>query len=117
MYAVKEIRMLTAREFPLDEAGVRAFAGRCASSSKATAKKRLYATSPTACRRRGVEYYLPLFFESLATLFDYLPAAPRSPAPRRERSRSRISGAMRARATRWPAATPTGRCSRRRSFS
>ena len=68
--------MLPAREFPLDDAGPRAgSAAAGASCSRATRPRSAStATCRTACRRPGIEYYLPLFFDRLATLFDYLPA-------------------------------------------
>jgi transcription-repair coupling factor (superfamily II helicase) len=75
VYAVKEIRMLPAREFPLDEAGRARFRSRWRELFEGDpSKKRLYRDVSNGVPAAGVEYYLPLFFESVATLFDYLPA-------------------------------------------
>ncbi|MGQ0543741.1 MAG: transcription-repair coupling factor [Betaproteobacteria bacterium] len=74
LYAVGEIRMLPAREFPLDEAGRVRFRSRWREIFEGDpSKKRLYRDVSNGVPAAGVEYYLPLFFESTATLFDYLP--------------------------------------------
>ena len=74
LYAVSEIRMLPAREFPLDEAGRARFRSRWRELFEGDpSKKRLYRDVSNGVPAAGVEYYLPLFFESTATLFDYLP--------------------------------------------
>ena len=76
VYAVKEIRMLPAREFPLDDAGRGRFRSRWRELFEGDpSKKRLYRDVSNGVPAAGIEYYLPLFFESVATLFDYLPAA------------------------------------------
>ena len=75
LYSVKEIRMLPAREFPLDEAGRGRFRSRWRELFEGDpSKKRLYRDVSNGVPAAGIEYYLPLFFESVATLFDYLPA-------------------------------------------
>src|SRR4051812_645520 len=74
VYAVNEVRMLPAREFPLDEAGRTRFRSRWREIFEGDpSKKRLYRDVSNGIPAAGVEYYLPLFFESVATLFDYLP--------------------------------------------
>ena len=74
LYAVKEIRLLPAREFPLDEAGRTKFRGRWRELFEGDpSKRRLYKDVSNGIPAAGVEYYLPLFFDSLATVFDYLP--------------------------------------------
>ena len=74
LYSVTEIRMLPAREFPLDEAGRARFRSRWRELFEGDpSKKRLYRDVSNGVPAAGVEYYLPLFFESTATLFDYLP--------------------------------------------
>jgi transcription-repair coupling factor (superfamily II helicase) len=74
LYSVKEIRMLPAREFPLDEAGRTRFRSRWREIFEGDpSKKRLYRDVSSGIPAAGVEYYLPLFFESVATIFDYLP--------------------------------------------
>ena len=74
LYTVKEIRLLPAREFPFDEAGRTSFRGRWRELFEGDpSKRRLYKDVSNGIPAAGIEYYLPLFFESLATFFDYLP--------------------------------------------
>jgi transcription-repair coupling factor (superfamily II helicase) len=74
LYSVGEIRLLPAREFPLDEAGRTRFRSRWREIFEGDpSKKRLYRDISSGIPAAGVEYYLPLFFESVATFFDYLP--------------------------------------------
>jgi transcription-repair coupling factor (superfamily II helicase) len=74
LYAVKEIRLLPAREFPLDDAGRAKFRGRWRELFEGDpSKRRLYKDVSSGVPAAGVEYYLPLFFDALSTLFDYLP--------------------------------------------
>src|SRR5882672_5480329 len=74
LYSVNEIRMLPAREFPLDDAGRARFRSRWREIFEGDpSKKRLYRDVSNGVPAAGIEYYLPLFFESTATLFDYLP--------------------------------------------
>jgi len=74
LYPVKEVRLLPGREFPMDEAARSAFRSRWrevfeGDPSRATIYRDIGNGIPAA----GIEYYLPLFFEQTATLFDYLP--------------------------------------------
>jgi len=74
LYAVKDVRLLPAREFPLDEAGRTKFRGRWRELFEGDpSKRRLYKDVSNGVPAAGVEYYLPLFFDRLATVFDYLP--------------------------------------------
>ena len=74
LYAVPEIRMLPAREFPLDDAGRAQFRRRWREVFEGDpSKKRLYKDISAGIPTAGIEYYLPLFFDSVATIFDYLP--------------------------------------------
>ncbi len=76
LYSVKELRMLPAREFPLDDAGRARFRSRWRELFEGDpSKKRLYRDVSNGVPAAGIEYYLPLFFENVATVFDYLPAA------------------------------------------
>jgi transcription-repair coupling factor (superfamily II helicase) len=76
LYSVKEVRLLPAREFPMDEAGRAKFRGRWRELFEGDpSKRRLYKDVSNGIPAAGVEYYLPLFFDSLATIFDYLPEA------------------------------------------
>src|SRR3954463_2855706 len=74
LYSVNEIRMLPAREFPLDEAGRARFRSRWRELFEGDpSKKRLYRDVSNGVPAAGIESFLPLFFETTATLFDYLP--------------------------------------------
>jgi transcription-repair coupling factor (superfamily II helicase) len=74
IYPVKEIRLLPAREFPLDEAGQTTFRRNFREKFEGDPSKcRLYKDVSQGLAPSGVEYYLPLFFDATATLFDYLP--------------------------------------------
>jgi len=74
LYPVKEVRLLPGREFPMDEAARTTFRSRWRETfegdpSRAVMYKDISSGIPSA----GIEYFLPLFFEEPATLFDYLP--------------------------------------------
>ena len=74
LYAVNEIRMLPAREFPLDDEGRGRFRSRWRELFEGDpSKKPLYRDVSNGVPAAGIEYYLPLFFDAAATLFDYLP--------------------------------------------
>ena len=74
IYPVKEIRLLPAREFPLDEAGISRFRENFRDKFEGDpSRSQLYKDVSNGMAPGGVEYYLPLFFETTATLFDYLP--------------------------------------------
>ena len=74
IYPVKEIRLLPAREFPLDEAGRTFFRGKFREQFEGDpSKKQVYKDISKGGTPAGIEYYLPLFFQQTATLFDYLP--------------------------------------------
>jgi transcription-repair coupling factor (superfamily II helicase) len=76
LYAVKSVRLLPAREFPLDDAGRTKFRSRFRELFEGDPSKRsLYRDVSNGIAPAGIEYYLPLFFDGLATLFDFLPAA------------------------------------------
>jgi transcription-repair coupling factor (superfamily II helicase) len=75
LYPVPEIRMLPAREFPLDEAGRTAFRANFRDRFEGDPSRcTLYRDVSNGLAPGGIEYYLPLFFDGTATLFDYLPA-------------------------------------------
>jgi transcription-repair coupling factor (superfamily II helicase) len=72
---VPEVRLLPAREFPMDEAARTRFRQRFrerfeGDPSRSQVYKDVSKGIPTA----GIEYYLPLFFDNTAILADYLPA-------------------------------------------
>ena len=70
-----DISLLPAQEYPLDEAGIKKFRQNF---------REQFDIDPNTCpvysdvsqgrSSPGVEYYLPLFFNGLVSLFDYLPA-------------------------------------------
>ena len=74
LYPVPEIRLLPAREFPLDEAGQARFRQNFRERFEGDpSRSPTYKNVSKGNAPAGVEYYLPLFFERTATLFDYLP--------------------------------------------
>ncbi|QLG87470.1 transcription-repair coupling factor [Chitinibacter bivalviorum] len=74
LYPVPEIRLLPAREFPTDDAGKTKFRQRFREVFEgAPTNARLYKDVSNGIIPAGIEYYLPLFFDATATLFDYLP--------------------------------------------
>ncbi len=73
LYPVPEVRLLPGREFPLDEAARMAFRARWRERIEGDPTRvRLYKDIGAGLAGGGIEYYLPLFFEQTATLFDYL---------------------------------------------
>ncbi len=75
LYPVKTVKLLPGREFPLDEAARTAFRGRWRERFDGDPSKvTLYRDIGNGVAANGIEYYLPLFFDGMATLFDYLPA-------------------------------------------
>lgn len=74
LYPVGEIRLLPAREFPLDDNGITRFRQNFRELFEGDPSKcRLYKDVSSGIASGGIEWYLPLFFESTATIFDYLP--------------------------------------------
>ncbi|MCC7152271.1 MAG: transcription-repair coupling factor [Rubrivivax sp.] len=73
LYPVPEVRLLPGREFPLDEAARTAFRARWRERVEGDpTRSRIYKDIQQGIASGGIEYYLPLFFDSTATLFDYL---------------------------------------------
>ena len=73
LYPVPAVRLLPGREFPLDEAARTAFRARWRERLDGDpTRSRLYKDIAQGLAGGGIEYYLPLFFEQTATLFDYL---------------------------------------------
>jgi len=72
---VESIKLLPAREFPLEKKAVTDFRGRFRERFDVDFRRcPIYQDLSTGITPAGIEYYLPLFFEETATLFDYLPA-------------------------------------------
>jgi transcription-repair coupling factor (superfamily II helicase) len=68
------LRLLPAREFPLTAEGVREFKRRFRNRFAGDlTRMSVYQDIAEGAPPAGAEYYLPLFFDSTATLFDYLP--------------------------------------------
>jgi transcription-repair coupling factor (superfamily II helicase) len=75
LYPVPEVRLLPGREFPLDEAARTAFRARWRERLDGDPTRcRIYKDIAQGIAGGGIEYYLPLFFEQTATVFDYLGA-------------------------------------------
>src|SRR6476469_6793219 len=77
LYSVPEVRLLPGREVPMDDAARAKFRSRWRELLEGDpTKSRIYKDIGNGVATSGIEYYLPLFFEETATVFDYLgPAA------------------------------------------
>ena len=72
---VQALRLLPAREFPLTAEGIQAFKRRFRNRFPGDLTRMpVYRDIAEGAPPAGIEYYLPLFFDATATLFDYLPA-------------------------------------------
>jgi transcription-repair coupling factor (superfamily II helicase) len=68
------VELLPGREIPLGESAVRLFRSNYRKRFEGDPKRsQIYRNVSAGVAPGGIEYYLPLFFESTATLFDYLP--------------------------------------------
>jgi transcription-repair coupling factor (superfamily II helicase) len=112
---VEAVHMLPGREVPMDEASIaRVLATLRERFDVDTRRSSLYQDLKSGLAPAGVEYYLPLFFERTATLFDYLPdgslpvvcAGAAKPPSRSGRRPGALTSSA---ATMW-----NGRCCRRR---
>jgi transcription-repair coupling factor (superfamily II helicase) len=73
LYPVPEVRLLPGREFPMDDDARTRFRNRWrALLDGDPTKSRIYKDIGNGVATAGIEYYLPLFFEETATVFDYL---------------------------------------------
>ncbi len=71
---VPEVRLLPAREFPTDKAGIETFRARYREYfSGDPSRSRIYANVSKGLMPAGIESWLPLFFERASSLADYLP--------------------------------------------
>nr|WP_315258419.1 transcription-repair coupling factor [uncultured Duganella sp.] len=74
LYPVKQVRLLPGREFPMDEASRTAFRSRWREHFEGDPSRAvIYKDMSSGIASAGIEYYLPLFFDETATLFNYLP--------------------------------------------
>ncbi|HSS65656.1 MAG TPA: transcription-repair coupling factor, partial [Gammaproteobacteria bacterium] len=72
--SVEHVRLLPAREFPMTDEAVRRFRQAWRERFEGDPNDcPIYRDVSSGLRPAGIEYYLPLFFEQTATLFDYLP--------------------------------------------
>ncbi|MFL9927352.1 transcription-repair coupling factor [Herbaspirillum lusitanum] len=75
LYPVHEVRLLPGREFPMDEISRTSFRNRWREVFEGDpSRSSIYKDIGNGIASAGIEYYLPLFFEQTATLFQYLPA-------------------------------------------
>ena len=73
LYPVPAVRLLPGREFPMDEAAQARFRHRWRELLEGDpTRSRLYKDMGNGVASAGIEYYLPLFFEHTASVFDYL---------------------------------------------
>ncbi len=74
VFPVPEVRLLPAREFPMDDNG-RTHFRQCFRErfEGDPARSGIYKDISTGIASAGIEYYLPLFFDETASIFDYLP--------------------------------------------
>ncbi|MET0657676.1 MAG: transcription-repair coupling factor [Steroidobacteraceae bacterium] len=71
---VDSLRLLPAREFPLTAEGIQFFKRRYRTRFEGDlTRMSVYRDIGEGAPPPGIEYYLPLFFEQTASLFDYLP--------------------------------------------
>ena len=75
LYPVPEVRLLPGREFPMDDEARGAFRDRWREKIEGDpTKSRIYKDMGTGVATAGIEYYLPLFFDETATIFQHLGA-------------------------------------------
>lgn len=74
LYPVPEIRLLPAREFPLDKVSTDLFRSQFREQFVGDPQRaKIYKDVSKGIVTGGIEWYLPLFFERTSTIFDYLP--------------------------------------------
>jgi transcription-repair coupling factor (superfamily II helicase) len=74
LYPVQEVRLLPGHEFPFDDAARTAFRGRWREVFEGDPSRcAIYKDINLGIPSSGIESYLPLFFESSSTAFDYFP--------------------------------------------
>jgi len=74
IYKVNEVRLLPAREFPLDEEAQTRFRRVFREKFEGDpSRSRVYKDISKGVPSSGIEYYLPLFFDQTALITDYLP--------------------------------------------
>jgi transcription-repair coupling factor (superfamily II helicase) len=72
---VDSIQLLPAKEFPLNKTGIQCFKQQWLARFDVDHKAcPIFQDISTGISPPGIEYYLPLFFDTCSSLFDYLPA-------------------------------------------
>jgi transcription-repair coupling factor (superfamily II helicase) len=73
LFPVPEVRLLPGREFPMDDKARSVFRSRWRELLEGDpTRSRIYKDIAAGVATAGIEYYLPLFFEQTATLFDHV---------------------------------------------
>lgn len=73
LYPVPEVRLLPGREFPMNDAARTGFRQRWREKLEGDpTRSRIYKDLGQGIATAGIEYYLPLFFDETASIFDYL---------------------------------------------
>jgi transcription-repair coupling factor (superfamily II helicase) len=74
LHKVESIHLLPGKEYPMNEAGISLFRSNFRNRFDADLRQcSVYQDISQGLHSAGIEYYLPLFFETVHTLFDYLP--------------------------------------------
>jgi transcription-repair coupling factor (superfamily II helicase) len=114
LYPVPEVRLLPGREFPMDEAARTAFRARWREQLEGDPTRcRLYKDIAGGVAGGGIEYYLPLFFDTPGTVFDYLAAGDDAAKGAALVLHGKVDEAI----ERFWTTTPSGRCCRRQRSS
>ncbi len=75
LYPMREVRLLPAREYPLDDDGRAKFRSAFRAAFEGDpSKSQIYKDISNGVAPGGIEYWLPLFFDATAAFTDYLPA-------------------------------------------
>ena len=73
LYPVPEVQLLPGREFPMDDEARAKFRQKWREMLEGDpTRSRIYKDMGQGIATAGIEYYLPLFFDETATVFDYL---------------------------------------------
>ena len=73
LYPTKKIKLLPAREFPIDPDGISKFRENYRDKFEGDlSKSKPYKSISKGTPFAGIEWYLPLFFEKTSTIFDYI---------------------------------------------
>lgn len=76
IHEIDQINLLPAHEFPIDKNGVEFFRGKFREQFGEIRREpeHIYQQVSKGVLNAGIEYWQPLFFEEMASLFDYLPS-------------------------------------------